>query len=70
MVTLAAMALEGGGTPSDTPEQQHDTPPLPSGGGALSDTVGKQHGEPSTYDISVVGGTMDERGGVLTWLED
>ena len=33
MVMLAATALEGGGTPSDTPEQQHDTPPLPFGGG-------------------------------------
>ena len=35
MVMLAATALEGGGTPSDTPEQQHDTPPLPSGGGGV-----------------------------------
>ena len=33
MVMLAATELEGGVTPSDTPEQQHNTPPLPSGGG-------------------------------------
>ena len=33
MVMLAATALEGGGTPSDNREKQHDTPPLPSGGG-------------------------------------
>ena len=35
MVMLAATALEGGGTPSDTPEQHHDTPSLPSGGGVF-----------------------------------
>ena len=33
MVTLDATELEGGGTPSDTPEQKHGIPPLPSGGG-------------------------------------
>ena len=33
MVTLAATALEGKVTPSDTPDQQHGSPPLPSGGG-------------------------------------
>ena len=33
MVMLATTALEGGGTLSDTPEQQHNTPPLPLGGG-------------------------------------
>ena len=33
MVTLAATALEGRETPSDTLEQQQDTPTLPSGGG-------------------------------------
>ena len=32
MVMLAAMALECGCNPSDTPEQQHDTLPLPLGG--------------------------------------
>ena len=44
MMMLATTALEGGGTPSDTPEQQHDTPPLPSGGGSSSDTAEQQHG--------------------------
>ena len=41
MVMLAVTALEGGGTLSDTPEQQHDTPPLPSGGegGGLCQTL-------------------------------
>ena len=33
MVMLAATVLEVGGTPSDTLEQQHDTPPLSLGGG-------------------------------------
>ena len=33
MVMLAATALEGGGNPSDTLEQQHGIPPLPLGGG-------------------------------------
>ena len=32
MVMLAATVLEGGGTPSDTLEQHHNTPPLPLGG--------------------------------------
>ena len=35
MVMLAATALEGGGTPSDTLEQQHNTPLIPSGGGVF-----------------------------------
>ena len=60
MVMLAATALEGGGTPSDNREKQHDTPPLPSGGGSLSDTAGQQHGGPPASDIYVVGGTRDE----------
>ena len=33
MVMLAATVLEGGGTPSDTLDQQHGSLPLPSGGG-------------------------------------
>ena len=62
MVMLAATALEGGGTPSDTPDQQYDTPPLPSGGGIRqtlwgSSTVVRR---PPTF---VVGGTRDEGGG-------
>ena len=65
MVMLAATALEGGGTPSDTPDQQHDTRPSPrgEGGGSLSDTAGQQHGGPPAADIYVVGGTRDEGGG-------
>ena len=66
MVMLAATALDGGGTPSDTPEQQHNTPPLPlGGGGSLSDTAGQQHGGPPDSNISVVGGPRDEGGGFL-----
>ena len=69
MVMLDVTALEGGRTPSDTPEQQHDTPPLPwGGGGYFSDTAEQQHSGPPASDISGVGGTKG--GGVLTWLED
>ena len=64
MVTLAATDLEGGGTPSDTPEQQHGSPTLPLGvgGGTLSDTAGQQPGGPPASDIAVVGGTREEGG--------
>ena len=65
MVMLAATALEGGGNPLDTPEQQHNTPTLPSGGGgSSSDTAGKQHGGPPASDNSVVGETRDKRKGL------
>ena len=68
MVTLAATELEGGGTPSDTPEQLHGSPTLPSGvgGGTLSDTAGQQHGGPPASDIAMVGGTREE-GGLAPW---
>ena len=33
MVMLSAAELEGGCTPSDTPDHQHGSLPLPSGGG-------------------------------------
>ena len=68
MVTLAATALEGGGTPSDTQEQQHGSPPLLSGGGwgASSDTAGQQHRGPPASDVAVLGGTREE-GGVAPW---
>ena len=63
MVMLAVTALEGGGTPSDTPEQQHNTPPLPSGGGgSSSDTAGQQHVGPPASGIYAVGGTRGEGG--------
>ena len=66
MVTLAATALEGGGTPSYTLEQHHGSPPLPLGGGALSDTAGQHHGGPPASDVDVVSGTREE-GGLAPW---
>ena len=71
MVMLAATALEGGGTPLDTPgtAAQYPNPPL-RGGGSSSDTAGQQHGGPPASGISVVDGTRDEGEGGLTWLED
>ena len=39
MVKLAATALKDGGTPSDTPEQQNGSPPLPLGGSGISQTL-------------------------------
>ena len=69
MVMLAATALEGGCNPLDTPEQQHDTPPLPSGGvfvrhcgAAARWAAGLQHFRGRR--------NHGRRGGVLTWLED
>ena len=56
MVTLAATALEGGGTPSDTLDQQHGSPllPLEGGGRTFSDTAGQQHGGPPASVIYVI----------------
>ena len=59
MVTLATAALEGKGTLSDTLDQQHGSPPLPSGAGAglrqtlrVSSTVG--HRPPVEEGLGVV----------------
>ena len=61
MVLLDATALEGGGTPSDIPEQQHGSPilPLGGGGGNLSDTAGKYHGGLPAFTIYVLGETRE-----------
>ena len=69
MVTLAATALEGGGTLSETQEHQNGSPTLPSGGGASSDTAGQQHGGPLASNVAVVGGTREE-GGLAPWRRE
>ena len=66
MVMLSAAELEGGCTPSDTPDHQHGSLPLPSGGGTLSDTVRKKNGGPPESDVAVLGGTREE-GGLPPW---
>ena len=68
MVTLAVTELEGGGTLSDTPDQQHGIPPLPSGERSRTsqDTAGKHHGGPPASDVDVVGGTREE-GELAPW---
>ena len=66
MVTFAVMVLEGGGTPSDTPEQQHGSPPLPWEGGASSDTAGQYHSGLPESNVAVVVRTREE-GALAPW---